>query len=150
MEKYKELNELLLFSLTRKTGKKEVSLGKPSRAIISFAKKHNIDLRGFEILLDSFAVRHSFNRHGVKSPGVKRGQMPICVFDVLLLPELLKVADIIAVTQETILLSKKGFGTIGEIVLEIRISNRKGQRLYIKTMYNKKRSGNPAPFKIPT
>ena len=92
-----------------------------------------------KVYVDSFSIRHAFNKHGVKSKRVPKGEIPVCVFDILLLPDLIKKANVLKVEKDVIKISKNEFGLIGEIVCELRISRKKGNRIYLKTIYNKKK-----------
>lgn len=124
---FKELGDLVAYSLSRKTGLKRVALG---GGFQNLKGVENIDF-----FIDSYAVRHSFNKHGVKT----KSHLPICVFDVMYLPQILNTGKVIRTDEDVIVISKNNFGTIGEIVFEF-IKNKRGNKYHLKTMYNKKRA----------
>lgn len=143
VKQIKQLSELVSFSLSQKEGKKQVLIGYLNDRILDSSLKKGVNLKGFKVYVDNSAVRHAFKRHGVKSIEARNGRIPICVFDVMLLPELIKEGELIEITESSLVISKNKFGIIGDIICELRISNKKGRRIYLKTMFNKKRGRTP-------
>lgn len=127
----KKLGDLVVYSLSQKTGLKRLSLG-----------KEFYNLKGsehIEFFIDSYSIRHAFKKHGVKS----KNDLPICVFDILLLPTILRNGHVVRTDDQALVVSKNKFGLIGEIVFEFISSTRKGNKYHLKTMYNKKRAVKP-------
>lgn len=126
LKTFKELGDLVTFSLSQKTGLKKVNLGK-------YKNLKGID--NIDFLIDSYAVRHSFKKHGVNS----KSHLPICVFDIMYLPQILRSGKVVRTDTDVIVVSKNNFGIIGEIVFEF-IKNKRGDKYHLKTMYNKRRT----------
>jgi phage-Barnase-EndoU-ColicinE5/D-RelE like nuclease3 len=130
-----------VYSLSNNIGLKVVDLGNVPENIVRSAKKSGIDVKGFNILITSYGVRHAFKKHGIKSVSVKNGEIPICVFDIILLPQIIKEGTLREnQDKSSLILVKQNFGILGEIVFEFVISKYKGNRLVLQTIYNKKRS----------
>lgn len=134
----KELGDLLIYSVKNREKVKRVYIGFPSPKLVQQALKFNVNLQDKKIYVDSSALRHSFNKHGIKSINVKNGATPLCPFDLMYLPDMIQTGKVVGFKNDCLEIERNSFGVIGGIVLELLISNKKGNRLYLKTMYNTK------------
>ena len=70
---------------------------------------------------------------------VQNGELPICIMDLLLFKTNIFSFDIIEQRVDSILFYKNQEQHVNVTICEIRKSKSKGKRLYLKTMYNRKR-----------
>lgn len=137
----KQIRELVSFALSDKANlHKKLSLGKitPSKAqIIKEETKKEVD--NAEIFIDTSAIRHIINQHGSIKREEKRGQIAVNIDDFELLPEILSKATEI---------TYKGKNNLKMDVFELRYKyencyivleevreNKRGNNIYISTMY---------------
>jgi len=141
IELTKELGDLLVFSMKNKDKAKQVNIGVPSPKIIRQANNFGVDLNNCNVYIDSYAVRHSLNKHGLTSVKIQDGVIPLCPFDLIFIPDLLQNGQVVAFEKDCLTIKRDGLGVYGGIVCEVRMSMRKGTRVYLKTMYNIKKKG---------
>lgn len=139
---FKDLGDLLITSLQDKRKVKQICIGVASDEFVKRCKKIGLEIDGAKIFIDSFSLRHSFNKHGVKSISAKNGAIPLCPFDLMYLPNIIQTGKILEFKDDCILIEKDNIGIIGGVACEFRVSSKRGKRLYLKTMYNIKRKGS--------
>jgi len=137
-----ELGDLMLYAARNKTTVKRVFIGKASPKLVREGEKHGLDFKDAKVYVDSSALQHSFKKHGVNSIMAKNGALPLCPFDLMFLPDLIQTGRIIEVNKNGFLIEKTNTGVIGGIFCTMRVSNRKGKRIFLVSMYNSKKKGS--------
>lgn len=139
---HKELQEicdLIRFSKSNRGVKRYLNFGLLPEDVVSKALLKDIDLTDFRLFIDTSGINHTLNGHGFNSIVRKNGEVPICILDFIFLKFDVLEFDHIEENEDAIIFYKNKVRHLKVIVCEARVSNKKGKRLYLKTMYNKKR-----------
>ncbi len=107
---------------------------------IEIKAKYNLDITGYICTIDNYAIKHSFFQHGSEIQEAKRGQLPITIDTITIIPKILKTPDRIYYGQKNkigrdIIIFEKVIGSRIICVEEIRT---KSKELAFQTIYIKK------------
>ena len=88
------IKDFINSTINYKGKNKYLELGKVNKTEINTIKKiTGIDLSNYMRIIDTSAINHIINKHGIKSNECKRGQIPITHSDFLLIPFIIKNAN---------------------------------------------------------
>lgn len=142
----KNIKELVHFALSDKLNKhKEIKINNVTKKQASlFVSVIGKDLQGAERYIDTSTVRHIISKHGSVKKELSRGQIAINLDDFELIPKVLKNATKITYLGKNNLKQDSfeyqlELKDVYVVIEAVRISKRKGDRLYISTMYKKKK-----------
>ena len=104
-------------------------------------EKTGLELEGYEHEISNMDIRHIYNKHGNEKMESFRGQVAVTERDILLIPEITKKYDDIALSPEVIdgrkmLVYKK---EIGDSYYYVEAISDKNKSLRSKTMYIRKK-----------
>ena len=139
---HKELQEicdLIRFSKSNRGVKRYLNFGLLPEDVVSKALLKDIDLTDFRLFIDTSGINHVLKRHGHDSDLAAHGELPICIMDLLFFKTYLLNFDFIEQNADSLMFYNNHVKHTNVTICEMRISDSKGRRLYLKTMYNKKR-----------
>lgn len=133
----KDIDALLEASKTQQDKKIEYIFGSVTAPLVENARKHGIDIEGYEFEIDNSAIRHIKNGHGKAANEAELGQIAINDDDFRKIPNVLRNPDYLIYGSKT----KAGVETIvfvkneeGSTIIVEEIRNR-GKHLATHSMY---------------
>lgn len=143
---FKEISDLIKYSLEKKGREKYLKFHNISKTKQAEFLKFGFDVSDYNFTLTSSAINHALNKHGRYSVDFKAGKVPVCIFNIIYIKEILFNFDNLQQSNKqknAFILHKKQLGQNINVVIEILRKSKKGKRILIKTMYirsNKKKS----------
>lgn len=134
-----EICDLIKFSKVNRSIKRYLNFGLLPEDFVRNTLLYDIDLADFRLFIDTSGINHVLKRHGHDSNLARNGELPICIIDLMFFKSYIINFDFVEQNNDSLMLYKKQAKHINVTICEMRISNSKGRRLYLKTMYNKKR-----------
>ncbi|EPE9900241.1 conserved hypothetical protein [Flavobacterium psychrophilum] len=144
----KEIRELVEFALSDDLNKNiSIAIGEVNKKQADVIENEiGINLVGCQRYLDTSAIKHILLRHGSAKNEEKRGQIAINIDDFENIPTYISNADSIIylgknkLKQDIFQYTTEENGLI--VILESVIINKRGNKMFIETMYKKKKSND--------
>lgn len=138
---FEEISDLIKYSLEKTGREKILKMGCFSKAKQKEFFKIGFDVKGYkDVILTSSAINHALNKHGRYSIDFKVGKVPVCIFNIIYIKDVLFSFDKVELSdkeENTFILHKKQLGQNIHLVVEKTAGKRHGKRFIVKTMYTR-------------
>jgi phage-Barnase-EndoU-ColicinE5/D-RelE like nuclease3 len=141
----RELVEYALFDIENKNKALEIGIVNKKQSEV-IKENTGIETYGCKRFLDTSAIKHILRKHGSIKTEEKRGQIAINIDDFENIPTYIANADLIEyvgknlLQQDVFKYTSQQNGLI--IIIESVVINKRGNKIYIETMYKKKKSND--------